>query len=103
MNSPCKYLSSTHAYAWQTQPCFKSAAQTKRVTIPSYTMQESKALGPDSQQVKENLMPNAARAVIVTGQKGLALTEQLQHWQFLWFSLDNIQHKSEGFARYCIQ
>ena len=75
----------------------------KRVTITGYTMQESSALGPDSQQLKENLMPNAARAVIVTRQKGLALTEQLLHMQFLWFSLDDIQYKSERFARYCIQ
>jgi len=73
------------------------------VTITSYITQESSALGPDSQQVKENLMPNAARVVIVNRQKGLALTEQLLHSQFLWFSLDDIQHKSERFARYCIQ
>lgn len=66
-------------------------------------MQESSALVPDSQEVKENLMPNAARAVTVTRQKGLVLREQLQHGQFLWFSLDGIQHKSDGFARNCIQ
>lgn len=88
---------------WQTQPCFTLAAQTKRVTVTSYTMQESSAPGPESQPVKMILMPNAARAVIVIVQKCLSLTKTLLHRQFLWLSLDDIQYKSESFARYCIQ
>lgn len=77
------------------------SSTSKRVTITSYTMQESRALGiDDAMRIQHQ---NVARALTVTRWRRLALAEQLLPRQFLWLALDDIQHKSERFARYCIQ
>lgn len=87
----------TPCITWQTQPWSKSAAQTKGGQSPSYTS----AFGLDNAMRIQH--QNGASALIVTRWRNLALAEQLLPQQFLWLTLDDIQHKSERFARYCIQ